>query len=268
MSRQPTTQQRFEEARVAKQVQAALLPHVCEDCQGARIRARHRMSQGIGGDLYDFIPRDDGTYCIIVGDVTGHEVFSAIVMSLIVGAVRSVGPTASSPARIVGLVNDLLCRLNDELRTQTLMCSLFCGIVRPREEIMTYVNAGHPAGIILRRDGSVEDLASTERVLGVSRKLDRPVANLDLRGIERLLLYTDGMTERRDALHKPVGVAPLVEVLKACRDRPLEETLDRLFERVHSVSDEGPRDDMTAVLAEFTHDTDTKRRGRRKARAS
>ncbi len=254
MKTHPVQQSCFDESHVAKQVQAALLPHVCQECRGARIRARHKMSQGIGGDLYDFIPRSDGTYGLIVGDVTGHEVFSAIVMSLIIGAVRAVGPQATSPAEIVDLVNELLCRLNDDMRTHTLMCSLFCGIVDPAEQTMTYVNAGHPAPLALRRDGFVVGLSSTERVLGVSRRTHGPIANQDLRSIERLLVYTDGMTERFTDTGEQVGVAPLVQVLEQARHDPLEVTLDRLFEQIGPSNGQGHDDDMTAVLVEFHDD--------------
>ena len=156
-TQEPDTKLSATEIEVARRVQAAFLPKTCEVCTGIQVVARHRMSRGIGGDLYDFIPGKDGTYSLVIGDVIGHELFSALVMSLIFGAIHAVGPRSGSPVDVVKLVNDLVCRLNDELRSGVLLCSLFYGTVDPRQQQMEYVNAGHPAPILWRGDGSMEE---------------------------------------------------------------------------------------------------------------
>ena len=102
-----------DQIEIARQVQAAFLPKTCNVCTGAQVVAQHLMSNGVGGDLYDFVPHDDQTYSFVIGDVIVHELFSALVMSLIFGTIHAVGPKADSPLNIITVVNNLLCELNE-----------------------------------------------------------------------------------------------------------------------------------------------------------
>lgn len=241
----------FTPTEVAKQVQAALLPKICHRCSGAHVVARHRMSQAVGGDLYDFVAAERGRYSLVIGDVVGHEVFSALVMSLVFGAIHTAGPKAVSPLHVIAFVNDLLCDLNDEMRSHLMITSLFFGTVDPRRKTMVYANAGHPPPVVYRRDDRIYELGATCPVLGVTRQLDRSEACVDLKDVHRLLLYTDGISEARDAAGRFLGAEGIIEILSSCRDLSVEATLDRLFERALGIVDVRQADDMTAVLADF-----------------
>ncbi|MBN1345446.1 MAG: serine/threonine-protein phosphatase [Phycisphaerae bacterium] len=236
---------------MAKQVQAALLPTICHRCSGAHVVARHQMSQAVGGDLYDFVPAEGGRYSLVIGDVSGHEVFSALVMSLVFGAIHTAGPKAVSPLDVIALVNDLLCDLNDEMRSYFMTSSLFFGTVDPRRKTMVYANAGHPPPVVYRRDDQIYELGATCPVLGVTRQLDRSEACVDLKDAHRLLLYTDGISEAHDAAGGFLGAEGIIDILSSSSNLSVEATLDRLFERALAITDGREVDDMTAVLADF-----------------
>lgn len=240
----------FDQREVARQVQAAFLPKNCPECTGVHVAARHQMSECIGGDLYDFVPGNNQQYSLVIGDVTGHELYSALVMSLVFGAVHTAVPKAASPADVVSLVNDLLCDLNDHT-SQMLMCSLFVGTVDPQRHQMVYANAGHPAPIILHRDGRIEQLPTTCLLPGVDRETCRSVVSVDLRDVSRLFLYTDGLTEARDRQARFFGSERITSALSSARGMSVDAALGCLFSQVMKFADGRLEDDLTMVLADF-----------------
>jgi len=242
------------EIEVARRVQSALLPSRCDACQEAQVAAKHLMSRGIGGDYYDFLPGKDGRYSLVIGDVIGHELFSALVMSLIFGVVHTVGPEADSPLEVTRLVNNLLCRLNDQLRSHVLISGLFVGTVEPNRQRLIYANAGHPPPLVQYHDGHIEDLAATCPILGVAPQLSFATQCLDLRGVHQLLLYTDGLTEARDAKGRFLERDGAVDLLKAVQGLPVEQAVSEIVERAIAFTGGQLVDDITAVMIRFNLD--------------
>jgi sigma-B regulation protein RsbU (phosphoserine phosphatase) len=239
------------EIAIAQEIQAAFLPKGCPECARVRVATRHRMSRGVGGDLYDFVPGVGQRYSLVIGDVIGHELFSALVMSLIMGAVRAAARRVVSPVDVVSLVNDLLCGLNDQLRSRSLLCSLFFGIVDPVRHRLTYANAGHPAPIAWRRNGGIEELHATGSLLGLARNPDLVADGLDLNNVEHLLLYTDGVSDARDRDGRFFDKEGIIDAVSRCRHRGVERALDCAVEKVFAFAEGWPADDMTFVLADY-----------------
>jgi len=236
---------------IARHVQSAFLPKTCRSCEGVDVAARHVMSEGIGGDLYDFVSGPGNRYSIVIGDVVGHGLFSALVMSLIFGAVHTAGAKAAAPAEIARLVNELLCDLNEELRSLILMCSLFYGTVRPEQHRMIYASAGHPSPLMWFDSRQTGQLEATCPMLGVTRKINFSESSLSLKGVRRIIFYTDGVTEARDEKGRFFGTAGIVNVLSSCEKLNPDASLDRLFKAVMAWVQGTARDDMTAILADF-----------------
>jgi serine phosphatase RsbU (regulator of sigma subunit) len=239
------------EIEVARRVQSAFLPSRCDACRGAHIAARHLMSRGIGGDYHDFLPRKDGRYTLVIGDVIGHELFSALVMSLIFGAVHTVGPEADSPLEVVRLVNSLLDRLNAQLRSHVLMSSLFVGAVEPDRKRLIYANAGHPPPLAQYHDGHIEDLAATCPILGVAPQLPLATQCLDLRRVHQILLYTDGLTEARDAKGRFLERDGAMDSLQAVQGLPVEQAVSEIVDRTIVFTGGQIADDITTVIVRF-----------------
>jgi sigma-B regulation protein RsbU (phosphoserine phosphatase) len=213
------------------------------------------MSNGVGGDLYDFFPCDRGRYSLVIGDVIGHELFSALVMWLVVGAVRAAGPTANSPIDVLSLVNTLLCDLNDELQSTVLTCSLFLGTVDPQRRWMAYANAGHPAPLAWRLGGAIHEMHSARvPILGVDRDFMGAEHRLDLNDVDRLLLYTDGLSEARDRSGSFFDEEGIVDAVSSCKHLGVDAAADCVLDRVVEFADGRPSDDVTFVLAEFACD--------------
>lgn len=241
---------RADQRAIAQRVQEAFLPKTCPTCKSVRLAARHEMSNGIGGDLYDFVPLGEHRYSLVIGDVIGHDMTSALVMSLIFGAVHTAGPRAGSPVDVLELVNQMLCDMNEKMRTHTLVCSLFLGVVDADAQQIQYANAGHPGPLLLDEDDRIHTLNSTCALLGVDPALERDVRKLDLRRMRRGLLYTDGVTEARrgDAFF---GEERLAAKLRQTRSQSVHDAIDEIRTSLLDFADGQLADDMTLVLADF-----------------
>jgi sigma-B regulation protein RsbU (phosphoserine phosphatase) len=240
------------QVEVARRLQDAFLPKSCPTCKGITTAARHLMSEGVGGDWHDFVRSPDGHYALVIGDVEGHGLVSALVMSLLFGTVHSADLTTESPADVLKRVNDLLCELNDQLRSEPVLCSLFFGSVDPQRHALSYANAGHPPPLLWRHDGGLERLEPTGGLLGLEPTTDYALGEIDLRDAHRLLFYTDGVTEARDAQGRFYGEPALIESVTKHEDSAVEAVLDHAMDAVRLFAGGRLQDDATLVLVKFS----------------
>jgi sigma-B regulation protein RsbU (phosphoserine phosphatase) len=241
------------EVAIARQIQAAFLPPKCKGCEGVSTAARRRTSGSVGGDFHDFIVTEDGRYSVIIGDVIGHGLHSALGMALVLGAIRALGPGVLSPLSVVRQINDLLRRVNDRLRKHLVMCSLFYGIVDPMRQMMRFYNAGHPYPLAWTYDGQVLELRSTGPLLGVLPELDGESITLPLEQVSRVVLYTDGVTEARSPSGEFLDVDRVQQVLEQTLALPVEEQADALMTEaaLHAGPGRALNDDATVIVLDF-----------------
>ncbi len=242
------------EIAIAREIQAAFLPKTCKGCEGARIAARRLTSGNIGGDFHDFIVGADGRYSLVIGDVVGHGVHSALAMALVLGAVRALGPHAQSPLPVLQEINRLLHRVNEGLRTDLLTCSLFYGIVDHQSQVLDFCNAGHPYPLVRTTSGTVLKLWSNCTLLGVLPQLDCDnIMSIGLPHLERALFYTDGITEARSSEGKFLGLDRTQQVFEETSNLTVEEQVEAILKAVrdHIGSGRSLDDDVTAFVVEF-----------------
>jgi PAS domain S-box-containing protein len=195
------------EHTIAETLQRSLLPERLPKIEGLELMPRYLPSAGrgapIGGDWYDALERPDGRVALVVGDVAGHGLRAAAAMGQLRNSFRAYGLVESSPAEVVARVNRLVTSSGEE----TMATVLYLILDRETGEV-TFSAAGHPPPLLLAPDGprfleggrSVPIGATDPAVFREATGVLPPGATL--------LLYTDGLVERR-------GV-------------PLEESLDAL----------------------------------------
>lgn len=239
---------------IAREIQAALLPKTCAGCQGIRLAVRRLPEGGIGGDFHEFAIDADGRNSLIIGDVTGHGVDSALVMALVLGVIRALGPRVRSPLIIMRQINSLLCQLNDRVQGRVITCSLFFGIVDRETQTFQFCNAGHPCPLVRTKSGKTLKLQSNSGLLGVSPDLKCNGLSLKLRSLDRAVFYTDGITEAHSPSGELFGLARLQRVFESTANLPVERQVDAVVHAVrrHVGSKETLQDDATAVVADLT----------------
>ncbi|PWW21844.1 GAF domain-containing protein [Geodermatophilus normandii] len=213
----------------------------------------------VGGDWYDAFLQADGATTLVIGDVAGHDSAAAATMGQLRSLVRGIAlSTGAGPAAVLSDLD----RAMELLRFRTLATAAVARFEQTPGEIdrgttrMRWSNAGHTPPILLTSGGDVRVLA-TERadmLLGVDPEAPRREWVVELERGATVLLYTDGLVERRDA-DLDAGTARLVSALADLGDRPLQELCDLLVQ--HMV--DGHPDDDVALVAVRLHPQDRPR---------
>ena len=201
------------EHTIAETLQRSLLPERLPEIEGLRLVPRYLPAgEAIGGDWYDALERMDGRVALIVGDVVGHGLRAAATMGQLRNAFRAYGLIESSPAEVMARVNRLVMSGEDAMATV-----LYIVLDRETGEV-TYSAAGHPPPLVLAPDGAHFLEGGRSMPIGAAD----PAVFREATGVvppgSTLLLYTDGLVERR-------GV-------------PLEDSLERLAEAAGEAEDD------------------------------
>ena len=241
------------EIAIAREIQDAFLPKTCQGCEGARIAARRLTSGSIGGDFHDFIVGSNRRYSLIIGDMIGHGIHSALAMALVLGAIRALGPRAESPLPVLQQINRLLDRINNELETGILTCSLFYGVVDRRTQTLRFCNAGHPYPLLRTKSGAVLKLWANCPPLGVAPDLDCSIIPVGLRFVERGFFYTDGIPEARSATGEFLDAERTQQTFEDTLSLSVEGQVDAILRTVrdHVGLDRVLTDDATAFIVSF-----------------
>jgi sigma-B regulation protein RsbU (phosphoserine phosphatase) len=233
----------YEEAR---QIQRALLPSVMPTLQGCTVAARWTPAAGIGGDCYDVLRFSDTRVALSIADVVGKGLPAALLMSNLQAAVRAFATPTAEPHDVCSSVNRLLCRNIASGKFVT-----FCYTVIDLDKgVISYANAGHNPPIIVRADGTVEQLATTGLVLGVSSDWTYTTGTTPFRPGDRLICYTDGMTEARSRSDEEFGEDRLAALASQSRGHSVESLADSLIGAVTAWVDGPAQDDATLIVVE------------------
>jgi serine phosphatase RsbU (regulator of sigma subunit) len=203
-----------------------------------RIAVRYRpaaQEAQVGGDWYDAFLSPDGATTLVVGDVTGHDRIAAAVMGQLRNMLRGVVHALDAPpARVLATLDRAL----RDLRMTTLVTAVLARVEQTAEEAaaglrtLRWSNAGHLPPLLLGADGTARLLERRpELLLGVDSDAPRTDATVTLHPGDTVVLYTDGLVERRDATLDE-GLARLVEAGTALTGAPVEEVCDGLLARL------------------------------------
>ncbi|MEU0990617.1 SpoIIE family protein phosphatase [Streptomyces sp. NPDC005953] len=194
----------------------------------------------VGGDWYDTVSLRDGRIGIIVGDCVGRGLAAAAVMGQLRSACRALLLQDASPARALMALDHFAAGVPGAVCT-----TVFCGVLDPESGRLTYSSAGHPPGILAYSDGTTRLLDSARFApLAVRPGIERPEAECTVPARATLLLYTDGLVERR---RRPltVGIDQAGEAVQDGRDAAVEDLATQVMERLAPA---GGYDDDVALL--------------------
>ncbi len=194
----------------------------------------------VGGDWYDTVTLPDGRIGIVVGDCVGRGLEAASVMGQLRSACRALLLQDPSPGRALEALDQFAAGVAGALCT-----TVFCGVLDPATGELTYSSAGHPPGILVHRDGTVRLLEEGRALpLAVRPGRTRPEATCSLPARATLLLYTDGLVERR-RLPLSTGIAQAGDAVQEGRDMPVEDLAGAVMARLEP---DGGYDDDVALL--------------------
>jgi sigma-B regulation protein RsbU (phosphoserine phosphatase) len=229
----------------ALKIQRRLLPQQIPQVDGWEIAASWQPASGVGGDCFDAIRFSDGRLAISIADVVGKGIPAALLMSNLQAAVRAFASEAVEPQALCQQVNRILCGNIAEGR----FISFFYAVLDAAHGVLTYANAGHYLPALVRADGSVERLGAGGPVLGVIAGAEYEQAHVLLAPGDRLVIFTDGLTEARNADDDEFGETRLIDA--AVRDRACSAPAlqARLVDAVAAFTGGRLQDDATLIVA-------------------
>jgi serine phosphatase RsbU (regulator of sigma subunit)/PAS domain-containing protein len=237
-----------ERSRIADTLQAKLLPRRLPDIPGLLLAARYRAAgelNDVGGDFYDVYPCADG-WAIVVGDVAGKGSEAAALTALARYTLRAGAADDADPAAALRRLNAAMASEEGMEGLATAALGHLSGVGAGTVSVALAL-AGHPPGLIVRRDGRVEPAGAPGPMLAVVAEPAYRASGHELAGGDVLVLYTDGVSEAgpRD---QPFGEAGLLELLGSLAGRTPTEIVTAVERAVLAVDGGRPRDDL-AVLA-------------------
>lgn len=195
----------------------------------------------VGGDWYDVVDLDDGRIALIVGDCVGHGLAAATVMGQLRSGCRALLLEHPSPSAALSALDRFAARLQGARCT-----TAFCAVLSPDTGEVVYSSAGHPPPILVMADRSTRLLdGAAATPLGLRYEHSRPEASQVMPARSTLLLYTDGLIERRrESLDQ--GIRRATDLVQDNRDAALEGLADEIMSRL--APSDGYQDDVALLL--------------------
>lgn len=238
------TEQHAREHGEALQIQRALLPASLPCTERFDIVGAWQPARGFGGDCYDAFTFGPDRVGLTIADVAGKGLPAALIMSSLQAAVRAFALETSAPGAVCASVNRLLCGQMISGRFAT-FCYLRLDAARGT---VTYANAGHNPPLLVRANGEIVPLPTGGVVLGVFPDARFEDGHAAIAAGDRLVLYTDGITEARNPEEEEFGETRLGGIVARHRHLPAADLHAAVFDEVRAFASGGFEDDATLLI--------------------
>ncbi|MCP4292752.1 MAG: SpoIIE family protein phosphatase [bacterium] len=239
------------EMETARGIQNRLLPSEEPALRGFEVAGASIPSREVGGDYFDFLIQDTDRIGVAIGDVSGKGMPAALLMSNLQASLHGQVIHPSSVAEVVGLVNDLIVASTDA----HMFATFFYGLLDTQAGTFTSTNAGHNPPLLLRADGTLEELKTGGLLLGMLSQQEYKQETVQMNPGDVIVLYTDGITEAvgpaadEDDIDAMFGEEALEEVVRRSSQMPAtgikESILTAVSQHTEGVAQS---DDITLVV--------------------
>jgi phosphoserine phosphatase RsbU/P len=241
--------QEREEVEDAHAAGLALLPRSIPDVPGFQIVASSQSAGTVSGDYFDVLDLHQGDagagkVAISIADVIGKGVPAALLMSNLQATVRALATADIPPSELAARLNQSILRNT----TRGKFVTFFYGVLDSSAGTFTYTNAGHSAPVVVRSSGEVNRLETGGAVLGVFSEWSYEQEEIALAPGDRLLLFTDGITEAENSNQLEFGEKRLAELAAALRGQDAAGMKDSILESVAEFTGGILVDDATLVV--------------------
>lgn len=240
------------ELKIASEIQMGILPKKFPpfpDRTEFDIFATIKPAKEVGGDFYDFFFIDQNHLCFVIADVSGKGIPAAIFMAVTRTFIKAIAASGISPGELLTKVNEELCIGNDS----NMFVTIFCGILDTKTGEIMYTNAGHNPPLIIQDGKQVKWLEGERNIfIGAMEQVNYKTDRIVLHHGDALFMYTDGVTEAMNEREDQFTGERLEKEIIALQDKPIQEIVDEIMEKVvsfaHGVSQS---DDITMLALQF-----------------
>jgi len=231
----------------ARTVQQLLLPQDLPSCTRFSFAAKYALANRVGGDYYDFIEIDKDKIGVVIADVSGHDIASALVMAMGRNLIRTFFQTLSSPAEILAKTSETLYQDTQAARYIT----MFLAILDSSSMTMTYCNGGHnyPMFLNINSPDSYKSLSTGGFPLGLVDDYTYEDETIELHDEDMLILYTDGLIEAQSPTGEMFELKRLEDLIINQSKFPLSELVENIYDTTLTFAQtERLEDDFTFVV--------------------
>jgi len=233
------------ELALARGIQRSLLPDTAPLVEGFDIALLNEPCYAVGGDYYDFLTLGPHTLLVVIADVEGKGVSSALVMSNLQATLRALVLHLHSLEEIAESLNRMI--LNDT-RSQKYL-SIFMGLIDTRRRGLHYINCGHVPPLIIRLNQAPIPLTEGGMVIGLFESAVYERGQAKFQKGDVLILCTDGITESMDTLHEEYGAERLIQTVRSVADRQAADIVSAVGADVARFSRHGAHlDDKVMIV--------------------
>jgi sigma-B regulation protein RsbU (phosphoserine phosphatase) len=238
------SKQQDQELAKAREIQEGLLPKKIPQARGLEVAGAWQPASTVGGDYFDVLKFGERKIGVCIGDVVGKGISAALLMANLQASFRAFASEEVSPGSLVGRLNEVL--LNN-IAPDKFVTFWYCTI-DTNENRLTYANAGHWPPILFHKSGEGVPLREGGTPLGIFPDWNYEDGGLPLASGDRLVLYTDGLTEAMNSNEQEFGEQRLVELVSRNIALSASELLAAIRKEVVNFCNGVFQDDFTMVV--------------------
>ena len=238
------SQQQEQELDKAREIQQGLLPKKIPQVSGLEVVGTWQPARVVGGDYFDVLKFSEGKIGVCIGDVVGKGISAALLMANLQASFRAFASEAVSPGALVSKLNEVI---SNNIAADKFVTFCYC-MIDTTDNRLTYASAGHCPPILFHKSGEAVPLKEGGTPLGIFPDREYEHAGLQLESGDRLVLYTEGLTEAMNLDEQEFGEQRLVELGSRNIALSASEMLAAIKKEVVSFCNASFQDDFTLVV--------------------
>ena len=237
------------ELEIARRIQKTILPEVVPSTRSIHVEACYIPMDEISGDFYHFYELDDERLGIIIADVTGHGIPASLIASTVNIAFSLQRNQADNPAALLANMNTILYG-----KTGGQPITALYAYIDASQKVVKFSRAGHPLPLIWNKSSKkVIEINVPGKILGVFKTIKNQIATYPIHSNDRIILYTDGITEIRNSRNEIFGLERFISCIEKNHHKSTAELIDIIVDTViqWAGSKNKITDDITIVIVEI-----------------
>jgi len=241
---QTHSEQQGQELEKAREIQEGLLPKKIPQVKGLEVAGAWQPARVVGGDYYDVLKFSERKIGICIGDVVGKGITAALLMANLQASFRAFAEEGVSPGALCGKLHGVI---SNNVAQEKFVTFCYCTIDAEKNKL-TYASAGHCPPLLLRGRGEAISVKEGGTPLGILPGKEYADTEVQLEAGDRLVLYTDGLTEAMNAEEEEFGEPRLVGLGRKNTGLGAAELLEVIRKEVSGFSGGSFQDDFTLVV--------------------
>ncbi|QXM07266.1 SpoIIE family protein phosphatase [Crassaminicella indica] len=237
-----------DELALAKNVQQNLIPNKLPQLEGVSLSAIYKPLEEIGGDLYDFIKINENSLGIFLSDISGHGVPAAMITAMVKAIMETSNYLFQHPAAFINYLNRKLINISENL-----YLTAFYGLYNNKTKRFTYMRCGHPYPLIIRNGECIELKEGGSTILGVFENINFESKTIALQKGDKLIFYTDGLTETKEYPHT-ISQKDLHSILLKHSHKKIDSFINHVYEEIINLRKSKTFEDDVCILGMEIHD--------------